>query len=256
LLHGYQERHPGGDWAAFTPFRSVPVLDWADPGLLRADLDGDGLTDLLLADGEVLRWHRSLGRDGHGPQQQALAGGDEERGPVLLDSDRTGAVLLADMSGDGLADLVRVRNGEVCYWPNLGHGRFGAKVAMSGGPVFDHAEQFDPGRLRLADIDGSGPTDLIYLGRGKVRYWVNQAGNGYGPAQTVVRSGSSAASAWSSRSTPSRSRANGELGCSPGRRPPSCTGHRCAAAPGSTPARSWPSRWSPASSGPSTTGVT
>jgi RHS repeat-associated protein len=185
-LHGYQERQPDGDWAAFTPFRSVPVLDWADPGLLPADLDGDGLTDLLLADGEVLRWHRSLGRDGHGPQQRAPAGGDEERGPVLLETDPTRAVLLADMSGDGLADLVRVRNGEVCYWPNLGHGRFGAKVAMAGAPVFDHAEQFDPGRLRLADIDGSGPTDLIYLGRGKVGYWLNQAGNGFGPAQTLT----------------------------------------------------------------------
>ena len=27
------------------------------------------------------------------------------------------------MSGDGLTDLVRIRNGEVCYWPNLGYGR-------------------------------------------------------------------------------------------------------------------------------------
>ena len=36
-------------------------------------------------------------------------------------------------SGDGLVDIVRVRNGEICYWPNLGHGRFGRKVTMSGG---------------------------------------------------------------------------------------------------------------------------
>jgi RHS repeat-associated protein len=196
LLHGYQEREPvpqpppeagqQGSWAAFTPFSSVPALDWADPGLLRVDLDGDGLADLLLAGGEVFRWHRGLGRDGYGPQQQAPAGGDEDRGPVLVAADPTAAVLLADMSGDGLADLVRVRNGEVCYWPNLGHGRFGAKVTMADPPVFDHPEQFDPGRLRPADIDGSGPTDLVYLGRGGVRYWVNRAGNGFGPAQPVT----------------------------------------------------------------------
>jgi RHS repeat-associated protein len=186
LLHGYQERQPDGGWAAFRPFGSVPAVDWAGPGLLQTDLDGDGLADLLLADGEVFRWHRSLGRDGYGPQQRALQGGDEERGPVLLASDPTSAVLLADMSGDGLADLVRVRNGEVCYWPNLGHGRFGAKVTMAGPPVFDHPEQFHPGRLRLADIDGSGPTDLVYLGRGQVRFWLNRAGNGFGPAQPVA----------------------------------------------------------------------
>ncbi len=38
------------------------------------------------------------------------------------------------MSGDGLTDLVRIRSGEVCYWPNLGYGRFGAKVAMDWTP--------------------------------------------------------------------------------------------------------------------------
>jgi hypothetical protein len=34
------------------------------------------------------------------------------------------------MSGDGLNDIVRARNGEVCYWPNIGYGRFGAKVTL------------------------------------------------------------------------------------------------------------------------------
>ncbi len=33
--------------------------------------------------------------------------------------------------GDGLTDWVRIRNGEVCYWANLGYGRFGAKVTMN-----------------------------------------------------------------------------------------------------------------------------
>ncbi len=31
----------------------------------------------------------------------------------------------------GLTDLVRLRNGEVCYGPNLGYGRFGAKVSCA-----------------------------------------------------------------------------------------------------------------------------
>ena len=30
---------------------------------------------------------------------------------------------------------MRVRNGEVCYWPNVGYGRFGAKVAMREAPL-------------------------------------------------------------------------------------------------------------------------
>ena len=48
------------------------------------------------------------------------------------------------MSGDGPNDIVRVQNGEVCYWPNLGHARFGAKVTMANAPVFERARAFRP----------------------------------------------------------------------------------------------------------------
>jgi RHS repeat-associated protein len=92
-------------------------------------------------------------------------------------ADGTQSVYLADMTGDGLTDIVRIRNGDVCYWPNLGYGRFGAKVTMGDAPYFDHPEQFDQKRIRLADTDGSGTTDIVYLGRDCVTFWFNQAGN-------------------------------------------------------------------------------
>ena len=90
---------------------------------------------------------------------------DEEKGPKLVFADGTQSIFLADMSGDGLTDLVRIRNGEVCYWPNLGYGHFGAKVTMDNAPWFDRPDLFDQRRIRLADIDGSGTTDIIYLSR-------------------------------------------------------------------------------------------
>ncbi len=93
---------------------------------------------------------------------------DEEEGPHLVFADPKQTVFLADMSGDGLTDLVRIRNGEVCYWPNLGYGRFGAKIGMDSAPVFDHVDALNPSFLRLADIDGSGTTDIIYLGKKQV----------------------------------------------------------------------------------------
>ena len=55
---------------------------------------------------------------------------DEEQGPRLIFADGTGSIFLADRSGDGLRDLVRIRNGGICSWPNRGYGRFGAKVKM------------------------------------------------------------------------------------------------------------------------------
>ena len=68
---------------------------------------------------------------------------DEEQGPRIVFADPTQSIHLADLSGDGLTDIVRIRNGEVCYWPNLGYGRFGAKIIMDNSPRFDNPESFD-----------------------------------------------------------------------------------------------------------------
>src|SRR5262249_11242583 len=43
----------------------------------------------------------------------------------------------------------------------------------------------DPRRILFADIDGSGTTDLLYHGATGVRFWFNQAGNGWGPMQEL-----------------------------------------------------------------------
>jgi hypothetical protein len=91
---------------------------------------------------------------------------DEERGPAVLFADGTETIFLADMDSDGLTDIVRVRNADVCYWPNLGYDRFGAKVTMRDAPLFDPPGHFDPSAIRLFDISGTGAADLIYLGRG------------------------------------------------------------------------------------------
>nr|WP_236038299.1 toxin TcdB middle/N-terminal domain-containing protein [Ktedonobacter robiniae] len=111
---------------------------------------------------------------------------DEEQGPAIVFADGEQSISLADMSGDGLNDIVRTRNGEVCYWPNLGYGRFGAKVTMDNAPLFDAVDQFDHRRLRLADIDGTGTTDLLYLHREGVRVYFNQSGNSWSAATTIT----------------------------------------------------------------------
>src|SRR5580700_4085282 len=93
--------------------------------------------------------------------------------PRIVFADGTASIYLADMSGDGLTDIVRIRNGEVCYWPNLGYGRFGPKITMGNAPWFDNPNQFDQRRVRLADIDGNGATDIVYLHRDEIRLYFN-----------------------------------------------------------------------------------
>ena len=174
---GFYERNDGEDWENFRPLDSLPNLPWDDPNLRFVDLNGDGHADVLITENDVFTWHASLAEEGFGPAQHVRTPFDEEMGPRLVFADGTQSVYLADMGGDGLSDLVRVRNGGVCYWPNRGYGRFGAKVTMDDAPWFDRPEQFDQRRIRLADIDGSGSNDIIYLGRDGVRLYFNQSGN-------------------------------------------------------------------------------
>ena len=57
---------------------------------------------------------------------------------------------------DGLSDIVRIQHGSVCYWPNMGYGRFGERVMMANPPHYERPDQFNPSQIRLADVDGTG----------------------------------------------------------------------------------------------------
>jgi RHS repeat-associated protein len=183
---GFYERTHDERWESFVPFGSLPVLDWNDPNLKFVDLTGDGHADILVTEDEAFCWYPSLAEVGFGPPERVRKTLDEEKGPRLVFADGTGSVYLADLSGDGLTDLVRIRNGEVCYWPNLGYGRFGAKVTMDNAPWFDAPDLFDQRRIRLGDIDGTGVTDILYLGRDEVQVYFNQSGNSWSDARRLA----------------------------------------------------------------------
>lgn len=182
---GFYERTPDGEWQNFTPFRSRPNINTKDPNLRFVDLTGDGFPDILISEDAVFTWYTSQGKEGFDPARRTQQSWDEEKGPKLVFSEPTQSIFLADMSGDGLTDLVRIRNADICYWPNLGYGRFGAKVTMGNAPVFDSSDIFDPKRIRLGDIDGSGNTDIIYLGGQEICIYLNQSGNAWSAPQRL-----------------------------------------------------------------------
>jgi len=174
---GFYERTRDENWEQFKAFSKLPSIRWDEPNLRFVDLNGDGHADILIAENEVFTWYPSLAEAGFDSARSVHQPFDEEKGPRLLLADGTQSIYLADMCGDGLTDLVRIRNNDVCYWPNLGHGRFGARVAMENAPWFDNLDQFDHRRIRLTDIDGSGTNDIVYLGRDGVHLYFNQSGN-------------------------------------------------------------------------------
>jgi RHS repeat-associated protein len=176
-----------GEWQPFASYKTVPNIALNDPDTKFIDLDGDGRAEIAVSEESVFVWYPSAGIEGYVGPRFAPKPFDEERGPALVFSDPTGSIFLANMSGSGLSDIVRIRNGEVCYWPNLGYGRFGAKVTMDFSPLFDTPDLFNPGYLHLADVSGTGATDIVYLGGNRCRAWLNQAGNTWSEAADINR---------------------------------------------------------------------
>ncbi|KAF2395547.1 SpvB-domain-containing protein, partial [Trichodelitschia bisporula] len=170
-------------WSSFRNFDSIPRLP-KDCDLKFLDLTGDGLADIVVSEDSSFLWFPCLGESGygHGMRTTSL---DQNLPHLLLDSGNH-SLHLADMTGDGLHDLVRVRSGEVCYWPNLGYGRFGEAVPMGNAPLFAEHDVFNPKRILLADIDGSGTTDLLYLGSSGIDMYVNEAGNQFSIAKRLT----------------------------------------------------------------------
>ena len=184
-ISGYHEMSREDQWENFIPFKDIPNIDFDDPQLRMIDLNGDGHADVLISESTCFTTYYSKAKKGYEPARRLSKEMDENQGPAIVFNDGTQSIFTADMSGDGLTDIVRIRNGAVDYWPNMGYGRFGQKVSMKDAPHFDFPERFDPSRIRLADVDGTGTTDIIYLSAKKTFYWKNLAGNAFGLANEI-----------------------------------------------------------------------
>ena len=168
----------GWDQRGFRPYRQVPAGGLAAPDTALLDLDGDGLTDLLRSGDRLRAWFNDRDPRTAWSRDTAAASGTDL--PGLSDP----RLRIADMTGDGLADLVVLRSGNLSYRPSLGNGRWGASVTMGSSPRFPHG--WDPRRVLLADIDGDGAADLVYVDDGRVLLWGNRGGAAFTAVPLVV----------------------------------------------------------------------
>ncbi|MES2692379.1 MAG: VCBS repeat-containing protein, partial [Verrucomicrobiota bacterium] len=154
------------DWANPTkPWTFVPVTEKAEfnhyyHGEGFGDIDGDGLTDLVLNEG----WWQQ-------PAKGSPAGTLWKKHPFVLSTDRGGAqILVYDVDGDGKNDIVTAKNahGWGMSWFKQVRDAAGAisftEHRMMGKP--EEQAEFgvafsQPHALTTADIDGDGLLDVV-----------------------------------------------------------------------------------------------
>lgn len=179
---GFSRRADDGSWSPFKSYENNLNIDLSDPDIRYVDLNGDGKPEIIILRDQLLRWYPNEGEKGYQQENRNYIGDDQSKGPSCVFRNDLESIFLTDMSGDGLADIVRISPNNICYWPNLGYGRFGEQVIMDNAPTFDSSDFFDSKKIRLGDIDGSGTTDILYLGRNRTDFFLNQSGNGFDDA--------------------------------------------------------------------------
>jgi RHS repeat-associated protein len=171
-VRGYYEAGGQAGWRRFVPYPRGSSADppWSSGRVRLLDLDADGRTDALYSGSRAFIGFRNKGPAGWGGGQPVSAGLTIP--PVDLSDP---LVRLADINGDGVLDLVRIRPGAIDYWPGLGGGRFGgprrlrARVALAGA-------LHEPERAQWVDVDGDGRADLVWIGKGYLELFLNHGG--------------------------------------------------------------------------------
>lgn len=180
-VNGYYDQNVDvpGEWLHFTPLSALPV-EYAHPRAQLADLIGRGFSDLVLIGPRSVRLYAGQG-DGWELGQTVL-----QSGGVTLPipgADAKTLVAFSDALGSGQQHLLQVRAEGITCWPNTGQGRFGQPLTLPG--FSQPAQIFNPDSVFLADIDGSGTTDVIYAHADRLEIYRNQSGNGFAPPFVV-----------------------------------------------------------------------
>ena len=137
---------------------AFPNVSFEDPRVKLGDMTGDGLQDILLVhNGRVEYWpYRGYGRWGrrvtmrNSPRFEDAAffpgiGFDPKR------------LLIGDVDGDGVADLVYVSSGHITVWINQDGNAWSDPIVIHGTPPVTDATA-----VRLADMLGTGTDGILW----------------------------------------------------------------------------------------------
>lgn len=193
----------GGKWAALdVPFKfpdgETAQRVFKSKDIRAVDLNYDRKID-------TLRSYSTVGPSGRGVvfaayinradgefHHIAQTTSDIVKGIPTTFNDSHNTLVLADMNGDKMQDLVLLRDatsGGLKYWPAMGYGRFddssyGYTVPLTDGPDFG-GDPIQLAQLEIGDLNGDGLADLYYVIGSQVRYWLNEGGTQFGTRATI-----------------------------------------------------------------------
>ena len=205
-------RRPDGTWAwqgrqVTTASQQSPTIDFAgrNENIRLMDVNADGLVDVVYTAGTELQTFLSLGR---------YPGGDGQYGNATWIGPTTASisneplrscipwsavpvrfsdpdVRVADMNGDGFPDIVRVRHGDIRYWPGRGNGFWGTgDPATCPAGTFGQDQQvpmwnspqvgmFGDDPSLFDDINGDGLADFVKVRFNAIDIYLNVDGMGW-----------------------------------------------------------------------------
>lgn len=175
-LSGYYSLQFDGRWdrRSLRKYGRAPTFALDDPEVRLVDLTGDGVTDAIRS-GERLECFFHDAVRGWGEMVPFAREGLDRFRDITFSDPR---VKWADMSGDGMQDIVLVHRGVVAYWPNQGYGSWGSRIQMRNSPRLPY--DYDPRRVLIGDVDGDGLADLVYVEDRRLHLWINQSGDSWG----------------------------------------------------------------------------
>jgi YD repeat-containing protein len=144
-------------WSRDTVVGSLPdaSFTFSNAAVKLVDLNGDRLDDLAIQASDRLTYYAGTGFGTFDRTPTRIEGLPRE-----LSEAEFAAAQLRDMTGDGYPDLVQLGISSVRIWPLVGSDRFASEpTTVSALPARDPITT----ELRLADMNGNGTTDLLWV---------------------------------------------------------------------------------------------